>query len=37
MKRFLAIMLAAMLVGIIFVPALYAVFQRMREFVRGGK
>ena len=27
-------MLAATLVGIIFVPALYTVFQRMREFVR---
>ena len=28
-------MLAATLVGIIFVPALYTVFQRAREFVRG--
>ena len=30
-------MLVATLVGIIFVPALYAVFQRMREKVRGPK
>jgi multidrug efflux pump subunit AcrB len=28
-------MLAATFVGIIFVPSLYSVFQRMREFVRG--
>ena len=30
-------MLAATVVGIIFVPALFAVFQRMREFARRGK
>ena len=30
-------MLAATFVGIVFVPALYAVFQRLREFVRGQK
>jgi multidrug efflux pump subunit AcrB len=28
-------MLAATIVGIIFVPSMYAVFQRIREFVRG--
>jgi hypothetical protein len=27
-------MLAATFVGIIFVPALYAIFQRMRDFVK---
>jgi hypothetical protein len=30
-------MLAATLVGILFVPSLYSVFQRMREFVRRDK
>jgi HAE1 family hydrophobic/amphiphilic exporter-1 len=28
-------MLAATLVGIIFVPSFYAIFQRVREFVKG--
>jgi hypothetical protein len=27
-------MLAATFVGVIFVPALYAIFQRMRDFVK---
>jgi len=30
-------MLAATLVGIIFVPSFYAIFQRVREFVKGEK